>query len=140
MVMKNSATVLVVEDNRMSLLLAATVVADLGFGLDTASSAEEAREKIDRTRPDLVLMDIQLPGLDGLAFTRELKGDARTAGVAVVALTSRELEDDRRVALEAGCDGYLTKPVNVKDLAQTIDDVLHRRGGAADPEPARKER
>jgi two-component system cell cycle response regulator DivK len=135
--MKNSATVLVVEDNRVNLLLASRVVANLGFGVDTASSAEEAREKIDRTRPDVVLMDIQLPGLDGLAFTRELKGAARTAGVAVIALTSRGLDDDRRVAQDAGCDGYLTKPLKVKELGVTIEEVLQHRRGAMDPEPAR---
>jgi CheY-like chemotaxis protein len=104
------ATVLLVEDHPMNRKLFRDVLG-IEFEVVEAESAEVAREQLHFVSPDLILMDVQLPGLDGLAFTRELKADPRTAAIPVVALSAHALPRDLELARDAGCVDYITKPI-----------------------------
>ena len=112
--------ILIVEDNLANQLLLSAVLEREGYRLEVAGSSGEAREVLGRGLPDLILMDVQLPGIDGLTFTRELKADPVTAHIPVVALTALAMSGDRERSLDAGCAGYITKPINTRTFA---DDV-----------------
>jgi CheY-like chemotaxis protein len=113
--------VLVVEDNPTNQKLIAAVLVRAGYEVTISGTAASAREALARRRPDLMLMDIQLPDQDGLSFTRELQADEATRAIPIVALTAHAMVGDDRVAVEAGCVGYLTKPINTRTFAQDID-------------------
>jgi len=116
--------VLVVEDeSALSTLLRYNLERE-GYRLELAGSAVEARAVLARTLPDLILMDIQLPGMDGLTFTSELKADPVSAGVPVVALTALAMAGDRERALAAGCIGYISKPINTRTFADEVRGYL----------------
>jgi two-component system cell cycle response regulator/two-component system cell cycle response regulator DivK len=89
-----------------------------------ASSAPEALTSIEDQRPDLILMDIQLPGQDGLSLTRQLKADASTASIRVVAVSAHAMVGDKQLSLDAGCIGHITKPFDTKDLREQIAGFL----------------
>jgi CheY-like chemotaxis protein len=116
--------VLIVEDNPANLMLAGAVLRRAGHRITEARSAEEALERLRVATPDLILMDVQLPGLDGLALTRRLKGEPGTGEVVVVALTAHAMNEDRARALEAGCDGYIAKPINTRTLADELGQIV----------------
>jgi CheY-like chemotaxis protein len=120
----NSANILVVDDNPTNLKLVSTVLSFEGYNVITAGDAEEAQELIDRSRPDLILMDIALPGMDGLTLTRLLKANEATRHVLVVALTAFAMVGDEAKAWDAGCDGYITKPIDTRQLAGQITRIL----------------
>ena len=125
-----SPRVLIVEDNPANAMLARAVLKRAGYQVDEARSADEARRQIQAALPDLILMDIQLPGQDGLTFTRQLKADPATAGILIVALTAHAMKEDRERAAAAGCDGYIAKPFETRALAGQVAEVLNaRRGG-----------
>jgi CheY-like chemotaxis protein len=119
-----AARILVVDDNPSNLKLASRVLECDGFVVQQAESAEIALERIRELTPDLILMDIELPGMDGLTLTRLLKNDFATRGIPVVALTAFAMKDDEERAREAGCAGYLTKPVNTRTLATLVAQFL----------------
>jgi CheY-like chemotaxis protein len=96
-----------------------------GFEVEVAGSTLEAEDAIARRAPDLILMDIQLPGEDGLSFTRKLKSRAETAPIPVVALTAHAMLGDRELALEAGCAGYISKPINTRTLGFDVRQHLN---------------
>ena len=123
---RTAPLVLIVEDNPTNLMLARAVLQRSGYRTDEARSAEEALERLRTTRPDLILMDIQLPGQDGLSLTRQLKADPATAAIPVVALTAHAMSHDRQRILAAGCDGYIAKPINTRTLATGLEFVLQR--------------
>lgn len=112
--------VLVVDDHALNLELAAFVLGAEGIEVDTAGDAAAALASIVRQRPDLVLMDMQMPEVDGLALTRRLKTDPATAGIVVVAFTAHAMKGDEQRMREAGCDGYIAKPIDVADFAQRV--------------------
>ncbi len=116
--------VLIVEDNPANLLLIQAVMQRTGCRLSVAGSAEEALRCIAVEPPDIVLMDIQLPGRDGLSLTRELKADAATANIPIVALTAHAMKDDQERAFAAGCAGYIAKPINVRSFPGEVAAVL----------------
>ncbi|HEX6851520.1 MAG TPA: ATP-binding protein [Candidatus Polarisedimenticolaceae bacterium] len=116
--------VLVVEDNEVSRKLARNVLRSRGFEVLEAETGEEALEVVALELPDLILMDLQLPGLDGLEVTRRLKGDARTAGVRIVALTAHAAGIDEGRARAAGCEGYLTKPIRLSTFPSQVAAYL----------------
>jgi two-component system cell cycle response regulator len=116
--------ILIVEDNPANQLLVSAVLEREGYRLELAGSAVEARAVLARAVPDLILMDIQLPGMDGLTFTSELKGDPVSAGVPVVALTALAMSGDRERALAAGCIGYISKPINTRTFADEVRSYL----------------
>jgi CheY-like chemotaxis protein len=116
--------ILVIDDNPANLKLVCDVLECEGFHVDRAFDAEAALEKARACRFDLVLTDVGLPGMDGLALTRILKSDDRTSQVPVVALTAFAMKGDDVKAIEAGCDGYITKPINTRQLASQIAPFL----------------
>ncbi|MBE0618245.1 MAG: response regulator [Proteobacteria bacterium] len=122
-----STTVLVVEDNDDNRALVVKVLSRRGYRVLEAVSGEQAVEMAVRERPDLVLMDLNLEGMSGFDATRRLKGDPELRGVPVVALTAYAMVGDRERALEAGCDGYLSKPVDVRRLPEQVEDFLRER-------------
>jgi CheY-like chemotaxis protein len=122
--MNGPAMILIVEDNEANRLLAGAVLEREGYRVEMAGNAEEALQKLANGSPDLILMDVQMPGMDGLTLTRRLKGDARTAGIPVVALTALAMMGDRERTLEAGCSGYISKPINTRTFAAEVSKFL----------------
>src|SRR5579859_4686742 len=118
--MKAPPLILVVDDNEAGQLLARTVLELDGFQVETAGSSEEVLARLKANRPDLILMDVQLPGQDGLSLTRQLKLDPGTAAIPVVALTAHAMPVDRQLALAAGCVGYISKPVDTRALSDQV--------------------
>jgi two-component system cell cycle response regulator DivK len=115
-----NARVLVVEDNDKNMKLFRDVLAATGYRTLEATTGREAVDLASEHIPDLVLMDIQLPDLDGMQALQRLRADARTAAIPVVALTAQAMQGDRERFLAAGFDGYVSKPVNVHDLIETV--------------------
>src|SRR5215212_6482821 len=114
------ARILVVDDNSTNLKLVSDVLELEGYEIVKAMDAETAQEIVRRTPPDLILMDIALPGMDGLTLTRKLKADEETRHIIVVALTAFAMKGDDAKAREAGCDGYITKPIDTRALPGTV--------------------
>lgn len=129
--MNNPPLILIVEDNPGSLMLATVMLESEGFRVEGAESAEDARTMIAAQRPDLILMDIQLPGMDGLEFTKELKAAPGSAGIPVIALTAHNMPLHERAARAAGCEGFIPKPWTPEALSRDIraflDDVATRQ-------------
>jgi two-component system cell cycle response regulator DivK len=115
-----NARVLVVEDNDKNMKLFRDVLAATGYRTLEATTGREAVDLASEHIPDLVLMDIQLPDLDGMQALQRLRADALTAAIPVVALTAQAMQGDRERFLAAGFDGYVSKPVNVHDLIETV--------------------
>jgi len=111
-------TILIVEDSPVSLKLTAAALRAEGYKVQVASTAEQALSSLRFWKPDLILADIMLPGMDGLEFTRRVKQDNRLRDVTVLALTSCDMEGDEERARNAGCDGYLTKPIDEQTLTE----------------------
>jgi CheY-like chemotaxis protein len=116
--------ILVVEDNESIRTLIQIVLKSAGHGVQGVSDAESAFEAASSIRPRLILMDIQLPGMDGLELTRRLKADAATADIIILAVSAYAMESDRRKAREAGCDGYISKPLDIGTLPRTVSAYL----------------
>lgn len=115
-----SQRILIVDDNPVNLKLARSVLEIEGYEVDAAVDAENALDYLATRSPDLILMDIALPGMDGLTLTRKLKADPRWRGIPVIALTAFAMLADERQALDAGCDGYVTKPIDTRQLPLTV--------------------
>jgi len=128
--------ILVVDDNPTNLKLACEVMGCSGYRVSGATDAEQALKAIEKSLPDLILMDIGLPGMDGLTLTRKLKGDEATRHVRIVALTAFAMKGDEEKAMAAGCDGYISKPMNTRVLAAQVAECLREREtevGTRDP-------
>jgi len=117
---------LLVEDNEMNRDMLSRRLIRKGYEVSIAVTGSEAIEKVRAERPDLVLMDISLPGIDGWEATRILKADPETRPIPVIALTAHALSTDREKSLAAGCDEYETKPVDLASLTQKIEALLTR--------------
>jgi CheY-like chemotaxis protein len=120
----HSDTILVVDDNPMNLKLLRLLLAHEGFDVVTAIDAEAAEVVLATVHPTLILMDIQLPGKDGLDFTREIKANPTTRGITIIALTAYAMKGDDQKALAAGCDGYIPKPIDIETFIQDIQTYL----------------
>jgi two-component system cell cycle response regulator DivK len=114
------AKVLIVEDNPANMTLAVFLLQSAGHAVLTATNAEAGVALAREEQPDLVLMDIQLPGMDGLQATALLKGDEATRAIPVIALTALAMKGDEERIRAAGCDGYIAKPLAYKDFLATI--------------------
>lgn len=119
-----SCRILVVDDNATNLKLAAEVLEVDGCEVLRAGDAEQALALLQRTSPDLILMDIALPGIDGLELTRRLKSDPQLRSTPVVALSAFAMKGDEARALAAGCDGYITKPIDTRSFAAQVRTFL----------------
>jgi len=123
-------TILIVDDNAANLKLARVVLAAEGYDVHGAEDAADALRAIASCKPRLILMDIQLPGIDGLELTRRLKADPLHAHIVIVALTAYAMKGDEEKARAAGCDGYVTKPIDPETLPRIVAGYLAK---IADP-------
>ena len=121
------AKVLVVEDNPANMKLAALLLRNAGHAVLCATDAETGLTLARAERPDLILMDIQLPGMDGFAATAMLKQDPATARIPVIALTALAMKEDQEKSQAAGCDAYISKPLRYQELYAAIDVLLAKQ-------------
>jgi CheY-like chemotaxis protein len=129
--------ILVIEDDAPRLLFTCTTLERAGHTVAGAASAEDARGLLERRRPDLILMDLILPGIDGVQFTRELKADPRTSRIPILALTGQAMPLYERLARDAGCEGFLLKVGSPSVLSAQISDFLEGRPPEPDQEAGR---
>jgi two-component system, cell cycle response regulator DivK len=125
--MATPTRVLVIEDNPLNLKLVRDVLLSAGFEVVEARSGEEGVAQARARTPDVILMDLQLPGIDGTQAMRMIKADPAATDVPIVALTAFAMADDRERALRSGFDGYLSKPISVRDLPRQISEFLPER-------------
>jgi two-component system, cell cycle response regulator DivK len=116
--------ILIVDDNAQNLKLARVVLSGEGYDVRTAADAEDALRQLASYAPRLILMDLQLPGMDGLELTRRLKADPARRGLIIVALTAYAMKGDEEKARAAGCDGYITKPIDTEALPRVVAEQL----------------
>ncbi len=114
-------TVLLVEDNEDNLVVYRTILEHVGYRVIEARDGEEGVTRAQQDLPDLILMDISIPKIDGWEATQRLKADPGTDAIPIIALTAHALEEDRQKALQAGCDGYLAKPVEPRRVVQEVE-------------------
>ena len=117
-------TILIVEDNPINLELAVDLLELAGYNVATAKTAEQGIELARSLRPNLILMDISLPGKDGLEAIRLLREHPETQDINIVALTAHAMRGDKDKAFAAGCEGYLTKPIDTRSFARTIASFM----------------
>jgi CheY-like chemotaxis protein len=120
--------VLIVDDNPMNIAISEVVLQADNFEIESASNAVEAQERVAAFEPDLILMDVQMPGMDGLELTRLLKADPATRHIVIVAFTAFAMRGDEAKMLAAGCDGYLSKPIDVKRFGAQVRACLDPAG------------
>ncbi len=116
--------ILIIEDNQLNLELATDLLEANGFVVASAPTAEEGLRLARELLPDLVLMDFSLPGMDGLSATKNLKASPVTRHLMVVGLTAHAMKGDEQLALNAGCDGYLTKPIDTRTFVATVKKFI----------------
>jgi CheY-like chemotaxis protein len=118
-------TILVIEDNELNMKLVRGILSVTLYEMIEAVNAEVGLLMVRKHRPDLILMDIQLPGMDGLSATRVIKGEKSIDDIPIIALTSYAMQGDEEKAMEAGCAGYITKPFDAKTLLKKIKEFLN---------------
>ena len=116
--------ILIVEDDPKSLVLIRDLLQVSGYSTIEATDGEKGVELAKASKPDLILMDIQMPKMDGLEATRILKADTTTGNIPILALTSYAMKGDEERTLQAGCDGYLAKPFDIQELLKTVAEYL----------------
>ena len=119
--------ILIVDDNPQNLKLAKVILAAEGYEVKTAIDAEDALRILDSFTPRLILMDLQLPRMDGLELTRRLKADPARREIIIIALTAYAMKGDDEKAFAAGCDGYISKPIDIDALPRVVAEYLARR-------------
>jgi CheY-like chemotaxis protein len=129
--------ILIVDDNPINLKLARVLLEGDGYDVLAAADGEAALALVGREHPRLILMDLQLPGIDGLELTRRLKADPATRDIVVVALTAYAMKGDEEKTRAAGCDGYISKPIDTRTLSAAVARYLKEapRGSSAVPPP-----
>ncbi|MBI5839308.1 MAG: response regulator [Chloroflexi bacterium] len=120
-------TILYVEDNPDNRNLIRRVLNAEGYAVAEASNAAQAMERLQEGSTDLILMDINMPDMDGYTLTAKIKGIANYANIPIIAVTANVMRGDREKSLEAGCDGYIQKPIDIDTLAQQIERFITRR-------------
>jgi CheY-like chemotaxis protein len=117
-------SILVIEDNKLNMKLVRGIISTTTYEMIEAVDAETGLTLARKRLPDLILMDIQLPGMDGLSATKVIKNEKALGDIPVIAVTSYAMQGDREKAIEAGCDGHVTKPFDAKTLREIIDKYL----------------
>lgn len=125
------ARILIIEDTPANMKLLVLVLSSAGHAVLQATTARDGIAAAQRELPDLILMDMQLPDMDGVAATRELKASASTSAIPVMAVTASAMKGDRERLMDAGCDMYVEKPVDYKKLLAAVDLACRPAGGAA---------
>lgn len=128
----NGHPILIVDDNESNLKLMKAVFDSDEYVVKTALDAEEAIKVLETFEPRLILMDLQLPGMDGLELTRRLKADPARQRITILALTAYAMKGDEDKAIAAGCDGYITKPIDTRSLIKLVDTYLDGRTAASE--------
>ena len=118
--------ILIVDDNPANAALLAFLLDQNGYQTRTAADADEALEILGRFAPRLIMMDLQLPGMDGLTLTRKLKADPATRDILIIALTAYAMKGDDERARAAGCDGYVSKPIDTRALPAVVVEFLRK--------------
>ncbi|HSI51589.1 MAG TPA: response regulator [Ideonella sp.] len=126
-----AARILIVDDNAMNVELTSYVLSADGLEVDSAEDGLAALDRVQANPPDLILLDIQMPGLDGLTLAHRLKSDPATRHIVLVAFTAYAMKGDDARMRAAGCDGYLSKPIDVTKLAAQVREMLPPGIGAA---------
>ncbi len=126
-------TILVVEDNVMNMELITDILEVKGYEVLQATTGSDALDLVNSKHPDLILMDIQLPGLDGLTITGIIKDNPDIRDIPIVAITAHAMRGDEEKVREAGCDGYISKPIDTRKLPDTIQGFLDSRRQGASP-------
>jgi two-component system, cell cycle response regulator DivK len=119
-------TILIVDDNPINMKLIRVLLTGEGYHVRTAADAQEAFAVLKEFHPDLILMDIQLPGIDGLELTRRVKSDRTTRDIIILGLTAYAMKGDEERILAAGCDGYIPKPIDTRTLPHVIAEYLKK--------------
>ncbi len=127
------AKILIIEDTENNRVLLSRRLKPKGYDIVTAEDAERGLALLPDERPDLILMDVGLPGMDGWTATRQLKSDPASRQIPVIALTAHAMEGDREKAMQAGCDDYETKPIDFNRLFEKIDRLLGNPPAAPGP-------
>lgn len=122
--------ILIVEDNPMNLKLVRDILQHSGYEVIEAITGEDGVRLADEIIPDLILMDLQLPGIDGYEALRQIRASGRGRDIPALAVTAFAMQDDRDQAYEYGFDGYIEKPINVRGLAQKVRELLRTGGGS----------
>lgn len=128
--------ILIVDDNPVNLKLTSSLLELEGHEVHSAADAEQAQAKLATLQPDLILMDIAMPGMDGLTLTRLLRTQPRFAALPIVALTASAMRGDDRKALDAGCSGYISKPIDTRQFARQVEQYM--QGTQPAPETPRR--
>jgi two-component system cell cycle response regulator DivK len=116
--------ILIVEDNEKNLKLVRDVLEVKGFATAEAGTGEDGIKLAATRKPDLILMDIQLPGISGIEALKLLRGDPKTAAIPVIAVTASVMQQDRKMITEAGFDGYVAKPINIREFLEAVKTAL----------------
>jgi CheY-like chemotaxis protein len=116
--------ILIIDDNLLNLKLVNYLLTAKGYGIQTAINAEEALTILKTFQPQLILMDIQLPGMDGYELTKKLKADPKYKDIPIIALTAYAMKGDKEKVLAAGCDGYIAKPIDTRTFPDLIAEYL----------------
>jgi CheY-like chemotaxis protein len=124
----SSTVILVVDDNPTNLKLAGDILDLEGYAVLRARNATEVQEILQNNQPALILMDIQMPGMDGLTLTRLIKNEPQNAEITIVAMTAHAMKGDEEKALVAGCDGYITKPIDTRRFPSQVSYFLQTKG------------
>lgn len=124
--MTNDTTILYVEDNRDNRMLVRRVLAAAGYNMIEAANAAEALKILETSKPDLILMDINMPDKDGYTLTTEIREIPGLSNIPIIAITANVMRGDREKSFEAGCDGYIQKPIDIDLLTQQIQAFLRR--------------
>ena len=125
--MADRATILYIEDNRDNRSLVRRVLESEGYSVTEAANAEDALSSLKVGSPDLILMDINMPGIDGYALTAQIKSVPDYTAIPIIAMPANVMRGDRERSLEAGCDGYIQKPIDIDILAEQIERFIRTR-------------
>jgi two-component system cell cycle response regulator DivK len=125
----NGKTILLVEDNEDNRIVYSTILRHFGYGVSEALNGEDGIRKARAEKPDLILMDISIPVVDGWEATQVLKSDPATKDIPIIALTAHALASDREKAMEVGCDGYLAKPCEPRAVVAEVQRFLGKENG-----------
>jgi two-component system, cell cycle response regulator DivK len=123
--------ILIVDDNAANAILLSFILTKKGYEVRTAGDAQEALDILEEFRPRMIMMDVQLPGMDGLELTRRLKANRKTSQIIVIALTAYAMKGDEERVRQAGCDGYVSKPIDTRALPGLVAEHLRRASEAA---------
>ena len=117
-------SILIVEDNQTNAQLLKDVLVIKGYEVFIVTNGDDALASMEASKPDLVLMDVQLPGMDGYEVTRKMRDNPETKELPVIAVTAYALKGDKEKAMDAGCDGYMSKPINTRELPKMVENLI----------------